>query len=260
MTSKRNGSLMLLGLAFVGIALSVPAKAAFVSGVLTTGANFTVTGTSLLFCAAPALPCPNTPTGTFNIPSTGTGDFAVNGYANDTNGFTVTNLNSTNAPVGGTTVPNPLPFVIFNSSPALLVPDIELFLTTLQAGAGTLAGCSAGPASGQTCTLPGSSVTFLNGTITGSGSTATGSSSATITGVGEAERISTGQFDIVNYSFTTQFNTPYQAVLNIFNSTGTFSSSESASMTASAVPEPMTSMLMGSGLLAFAFILRRKRS
>jgi hypothetical protein len=249
--NERNG-LLLLGLACGAVlALSVPAKAAFISGTLATTSDFTETATSLSFCPSPTTPCTG-PTGSFNIPSTGTGDFA-DPYSDDPSGFTVTNLNSTNAPVG-TVLATPLVFLTFNPSVALPVPDIELLVTEVLPGVGGTANCAAAPSAGQECTPTGSAVTFLN--------TAGGDSSATISILGEAERISTGEVDPLQIVFTAQFNTPFQTVLANFVSTGSISSSQSGAFTATAptgVPEPMTSMLLGSGLLAFGILLRRKR-
>ena len=87
--STRN-KVFLAGMTYGALfALSVPARAQFVVGTLATTSGFTETATSLLFCLAFAIPCPNTTYGTFNIGDTGTGSFAacnandpggVNGY------------------------------------------------------------------------------------------------------------------------------------------------------------------------------------
>jgi len=59
--------------------------------------------------------------------------------------------------------------------------------------------------------------------------------------------------------FTSQFNTPYQSVLGTLAADGSVTNTFSASFTATAIPEPVTLTLVGSGLLAIG-LLRRKRA
>jgi len=161
----------------------------------------------------------------------------------------ITNLNTGNAPVGVTLGGNGLLFLTFAPSGALPVPDIQFYLTRLDAGVGGTGSCAAPAAAGQTCTLTGSPVTFLNG--------GSNNSSATITMTGLARRISTNEFDPLTMVFTAQFNTPYQTVLAALAAQGTITQTYSASFTATAIPEPVTSLLIGSGLLALGFLRRR---
>jgi hypothetical protein len=254
--NKRNGRLLLGLTCGAVLALSVPAKAAYVSGTLNMTGGFTETATSLLFCTTAGIPCASTPTGTLDTNSpagnSGTGDFVTGGpYANDPNGVVITNLNSTIAPVGTVLPGNGIALMTFNSSPTLLTPDIEFFAKEVMPGTGTSAACTTGIG---TCTPTGSAVTFTN--LGGNAST------ASIVVVGEAERISTGQFDPMTLTLSAPFSSPYQAELSTFNTTGSISSSLAATFIVtppSATPEPMTSVLMGSGLLVFGIMLRRKR-
>ena len=232
------------------LALSLPAQAAFVTGTLQTTSGFTETATALDFCTTASIPCSNTPTGTFDIGMSGTGDFAAP-YANDPNGVTVTNLNNVNAPVGTVLAGNGIVFLAFNPSAALPTPDIQLWIKEVLPGVGeTVGNCST--AVTATCTPTGSAVTFTN--VGG------GNSSATISAMGEAERISTTEFDPLKLVFTAQFNSPYQTVFSNFLATGSISSSESGTFTATAVPEPGTMLSLGLlvGLLFAAHRFRAK--
>ena len=234
------------------LALSAPAMASPISGVLQLAGVFTVTASQLNFCAAPATSCPAAP-GNWTAPGTGTGDLGVP-YSTDPNGGTIQNLNNVNAPVGTLLPGNGLQFLNFAPSGALPVPDIRFWMTELFPGVGGTANCGAGPAAGQECTPNGSAVTFLN--VTGS------SSSATLSASGLAQRISTNEFDNLQIVFTAQFNTPFQSVLSQFAANGAVTATYSGTFTAtpSVVPEPMTSLLLGSGLLAFGLVLRRRSS
>jgi hypothetical protein len=240
---------VLLGLIWSAVlALGVPAKANSINGTLNTTFGFTESATSLLFCTSAGIPCANTPTGTFDVPiggDSGSGDFITGGpYADDTSGVTVTNLNSMDEPVGTVLPGDGVPFLTFNPSGGL---DIRLWVTEVLPGAGTLGACATGIGP---CTPNGSAVTFFNTPI---------GSTAIINIVGEAERISTGQFDLLTGIFTAQFTSDYQTELALFAANGSISTSGSASLTATPTPEPMTSMLLGSGLLAFCIMLRRNR-
>jgi hypothetical protein len=166
----------------------------------------------------------------------------------------ITNLTSLDEPVGALLAGKGVLFLTFTPSGALPTPDIEFYLTQVFGGVGGTASCASAPAAGQTCTPAGSSVTLLNG--------AGGNSSATITMQGLARRISTDEFSDLQIVFSSQFNTPFQDVLAALASGGTVSNAFAASFTASvqAVPEPVASLFVGSGLLALGFLRRRRRS
>jgi hypothetical protein len=158
----------------------------------------------------------------------------------------------------GTLLPgNGIAFLIFTggaaagggSNPA--TPTIEFFLTEVFAGVGTAANCVSGGV-GTLCTPPGSAVTLLNGPG--------GNSSATITAVGMAENLTTGEFDPLQIVLTSQFNTTYEQVVNAEQTFGSVTNTFSATFTAASVPEPssMGMMAIGGGLVLFA-ARRRKQ-
>ncbi len=227
--------------------LSAPATATPVTGTLQVSGTFTIGPTFLSFCANPG-PCAVAP-GNWNVPGNGTGDLA-SPYADDPNGGLITNLNDVDEPVGTVLAGTGVKFLTFASSGALITPDINFFVTEVFGGVGTLAACASVPAPGELCTPSGSAVTLVNG--------AGGDSSATITMEGLAQRISTGELSELKMVFTSQFNTPFQTVLSTLASNGSVTNTFSASFTA--IPEPVTSALVGSGLLALGILRRRKRT
>jgi hypothetical protein len=246
-----TGRYALLKVTLTLLVLSAVATATPVNGSLTLTGDFTVGATFLNFCDPATAPCPAAP-GNWNVPGTGTGDLGPP-YANDPNGGLITNLNNANAPVGTTLAGNGLLFLTFAPSAALPVPDIEFYLKQLQAGVGGTADCGSAAAPGQTCTPAGSAVTFLNGNG--------GNSSATITAVGLARRISTNEFDPLQIVFTSQFNTPFQTVLANFASAGSITQGYSVTFTAaSAVPEASAMSLVLVGILTFLLFHGFQRS
>ena len=261
MTTKTK-KLLLGGLACGAfLALSVPAMAIPIAGSATWTGVFTLTSGGLLSFCPPVTPvqtpCPAVSGGApgWNVPGSGTGDLAV--YGSDPNGGTITTLSQATNPVG-TTLATPTLFMTFAPAPG--VGDISFYMQTVFAGVGGAANCGAVPAPGQTCTPilpPGqglSSVTFLN--------LAGGNSSATITAQGFARHASDAPgfaaATPLQYIFTAQFNQPFQTVLANFNSAGSLTSTYSATATANPVPEPLTSLLIGGGLLGLGFLRRRR--
>ena len=241
------------------LVISLPAMATPISGKLALDGRFTFGPTFLNFCDSMVVgDCPaapgnwNPPTAT--LPPAIAGDFGPL-YVNDPNGGLITNLNNVNAPVGTLLPGNGILFLTFTPYAALPAPDIQLFLTQLLAGVGGAASCGAVPAPGQTCTPilpPGqglSPVTFLN--------TAGGNSSATVSAFGRARRVSTNEFDNLLIVFSTTFNTSLQQVLSDFGSAGSITQTYSGTFTATGVPEPLTCLLIGSGLLGLGFLRSR---
>jgi hypothetical protein len=164
----------------------------------------------------------------------------------------MTNLSDLVEPVGTLLPGTGVSFLTFAPSGALTVSDIEFFVTEVFGGVGNAADCGSVPAPGEICTPMGSAVTLVNG--------AGGDSSATITMQGLALRISTGELSNLQVVLTSQFNTPFQTVLGTLASDGSVTNTFSASFSATPVPEPVTSILVGGGLLALGFLRRRKRT
>jgi hypothetical protein len=257
---KRNGGL-LLGLALAVTVLSVPARASFVNGQINESGVATITTSSLTFCNSStevAGQCPGTAGSTsWVVPASASGSFCMTtsssctsptgifDYQNDT--VMMTDLNSTNAPVGTLLPGNGIPFVTFNATAGLPSPPIELFISELFGGQGNNANCTTGVGE---CTPTGGSVTLIN--------TGANTSTASISGMGYAES-ETGQFDPMSIVFTAQFGVNMQTLFAQFQSVGEITTSYSGTFTASSVPEPTTPLLMGLGLVALAFTLRQTR-
>jgi hypothetical protein len=252
MTNKPT-KLLLAGLALGALlALSVTATATPINGSATWTGVFTLTTAGVLSFCPPVTPvqtpCPAVSGGApgWNVPGSGTGDLAV--YGSDPNGGTITTLSQATNPVG-VTLATPTLFMTFAPAPG--IGDISFYMQTVFAGVGD--GCGGVPAPGQTCTPSGSAVTFLNG--------AGGNSSATITAQGFARHASDAPgFALASplqYVFTAQFNKPFQGVLADFASAGSITSTYSATATATAIPEPLPSLLIGFGLLGVGFLRSR---
>jgi hypothetical protein len=240
------------------------ASASPVTGTINESGIATITATSLTFCSSGTEvngQCPGTPGSTSWVtPSSATGSFCLTpsasctgptgvfDYQNDT--VSMTNLNTTNAPVGTVLPGNGISFVTFNPTAGLPVPAIQLFLTELFAGAGDAANCSTGVGE---CTPPGFSVTLVN--------TGANTSSATIAAMGLAES-ETGDFSPMSIILTAQFGEDYQDLLATFGTVGFVTASYSGTFTAVATPEPssVAMTLVGGALILVALSRRRKQS
>jgi hypothetical protein len=248
-----------------------------VSGQLGFGDSAQVAATFLnFFCdAIGATTCP-TNSGSFTVNSLASGN--VTGsfipYAGDT-GF-IKDLSNT----GGQPLNQPFVltnFITFNPAGTITPPDITFTLTNIFLGTDGSTQCGApvnqSQVPAQVCTPQLAALdTTANPTgisafdlaNTANGSTASFSVSGTVT------RISTGAVSNFNGTFSATFtNDPgttdgsYQAVLAELNGpthsvTAPYAASLAVSVTPT--PEPTTSMLFGSGLLAVAFFLRRRRA
>jgi len=259
MTVKKRVLLGLLACAVV-LTVAVPAMATPITGSATWTGVFTLTNAGILSFCPPVTPvqtpCPTVSAGApgWNVPGSGTGDLAV--YGSDPNGGTIFTLSQATNPVG-VTLATPTLFMTFAAAPG--VGDVSFFMQTVFNGVGGAAACGAPPANGQTCTPPGSSVTFLN--------SAGGNSSATIAMQGFARHAADAPgFALatpLQYVFTAQFNAPFQSVLADFSANGSLTSTYSATATATPVqvpvPEPLSSLLIAGGLLGLSILRNRRR-
>ncbi len=238
---------------FAGALLfALPGAAAPIGGSFTGTGWATVSFTNLNFC--PNGVEPNGANqgnacgfGTGNIDlGGGSGSFA--GVTGDAN--TIDSLNNIIAPIGGVvSIPNWLEFI-----PAQGAPPISLTLTSVLAGTFSAAACGDAPAPGQVCTPPGSAFNLSNSDAN--------NSTASFRIVGQAVNGVAGDTSPFVAIFTSQFNVPYQqllAALAANQGTGNYSSSYSVSVTATAVPEPVTFSLVGVALLSLGMVRFRSR-
>jgi len=246
---------MSAGLLLAPIAFSSPIVGTF--GITSGSGNATVGATSLIWqCFVGGCPANN---GDFTTTG-GSGSFS--GSAG-TRGF-ITNLNTGNAPLNTA-------FLLSNFM-TFLAPlnDIALDLRFINLGVSGSGACGAGPVAGQICTPEG-----IPGLVTGANPTGrsafnlqnltTTSSTASLSVSGTARRISTGELSNFTGTFSATFDTlSYQALLGQLcpttACTGSVQTPYSAtfSVTAAAVPEPMTGAMIGFSLLGLG-LLRRFR-
>ena len=187
------------------------------------------------------------PNGAFVVSNTGnTGSFA--GLSNTTG--LILDLNDAVEPPGQS-FPTLKGFVTFAAA-----PNISLDLTEIDPGAFSSANCFASPAAGQTCTPAATGNGFASPfNLTNTSAT---TSTAAITVRGNAVNTATGESSPFIGIFTTQFTVPYQTLLAEVT-TGQVATSYSTTFAATTVPEPMTPILLGSGLIALGALRRFRR-
>jgi hypothetical protein len=241
-----KGLLAIAGVAGLSALCVSSASAAPITGTVNISGSVAVGGTFIDF-----QPPVGPPSGSFVVSNTGnTGSFAG---LNNTSG-TVLDLNEM-VQTPGVAFPPLNGFLTFASA-----PTIRLDLTSIDVGSFTSTDCFAAPAAGQTCTPPlgfggavGTNPFNLNNTTPGT-------STASITFHGNAVNTSTGEVSSFIGVFSSQFTVPYQTLLQDIAAGQTISTSYSASITTtSAVPEPATMILLGSGLIGI-FVIGRKRT
>ncbi len=150
------------------------------------------------------------------------------------------------------------PFITFLAPAAASFPT--LMINYIAPGSGSAADCGAPAAGGQTCTLPSSEVpggspfTFINTSTLIDGQPII-TSSVTF----DFSGLTSDGLSAWSGIFTSQFNEPFQEVLNQFVTTGAITNSYSdsnlvitLSQSQSAAPEPGGLALMGVGLLLLA--------
>jgi len=152
-----------------------------------------------------------------------------------------------------------LPFISFLVNPGV-IPNLDLNFINVGPYLGVPGNCSGlgNPASaGQFCTLPGSPFGFVN-----SGSN---TSSASFTFQGDTAE--PGDADLSHWigQFSTNFNTSFQTVLAPFlvpggaaSVTNTFAGT--VTITVTPAPEPASLIMIGTGLIGLATLLRRRLS
>jgi PEP-CTERM motif len=131
-----------------------------------------------------------------------------------------------------------------------------LMLNYIAAGIYSPAGCGGSPAIGQNCTTPGSLFNFVNnaGNV-GPQATATWVFDGVTSGNPNPQEIWTG-------NFSSQFSVPFQTVLANLTTNGFVANTYSGTITLSPnpAPEPGSLIMIGTGMIGLAVLLRRRRA
>jgi hypothetical protein len=234
--------IVLAAIAAIALLCPVDGSAALISGQMSFGGSAVVDAENIDW----------TPIGG------GTGVFGVDSFVGNTGYFaslqttpetvgSMLDLNLTSAPVG---VPN---LGIANFITFASVPGLTFTLDLIAPGPFSSAQCGDAPAAGQTCSFPGSPFGLSNPTAQ--------SSDVSLVLFGT---VTDGSGDLPSKwraTFTTQFDVPYQELLDIvFNQGGSVANTYSATLVATPVPEPASVMLLGAGLLGLAWFSSKRKT
>lgn len=157
----------------------------------------------------------------------------------------------TNPPEGVGPLFAPQLFMSFNTAAV----TTQLMINHIEPGIYPPTACGLAPAVGQVCTVPGSLFNFVNNPPPPGLATATW----------VVEGVTSGNAAVQNFTgnFTSQFSVPFQTVLSQLAANGFVSNTYSATFTLTPgnnVPEPGSLILIGTGLIGLAAILRRRRT
>jgi hypothetical protein len=207
------------------------------------------------------------PTGEFSTVVPGTGNFApitgIDPPGTDATILDLTGVSPDPLCVGCGFAPVNTPLTVMNF---IVFPTISIELTGITAPSAPLCSSLSSAALASVCTdcTPNATSTLL---LTNNLNVASGAidTSVAISGAGLAWFDATpGQISTASISLTSTFvSENILQVLNTFNSQGFVDNglAGQVTITGSSTPEPGTlSMMLGSGLLAFGLVLRRRRS